>query len=298
MTDVTAWLTEAGLPVRSAQGLDVSSFQGHFDWQGTSGLSFGTFRLTQGLGSPGTNSPDPFAAWNHREIAKAGLHRGAYHFLDPRLPGAQQAAYMVAEHAQLGTTSHDSFWCDNETSAGVSPGAVAACAKAFMHELDKLVPHNPRGVYTFIDFAASGCCEGLGGWPLWLAYPSATSPKPPPPWHNWRFWQWGVRNGTDADAFNGTGPQLDEWVKSFAAAPPKPPARKFATHVTGGELSLRDFAASVGNTPMHILHLTADHYGGFPPEVAAWGNTQVFAPGHNAADPMPAGLHLRYEVRP
>ena len=80
--------------------------------------------------------------------------------------------------------------------------------------------------------------------------------------------------------------------------PPKPPARKFATHVTGGELSMHDFAAQILNTPAHILRLTADHYGGFPPEVAAWLNRQVFAPGHNAADPMPAGLHLRYEVRP
>lgn len=287
MTD-TAWLEEAGLPVRSAQGLDVSNFQGRFDWQATSGLSFGTFRLTQGLGSPGTNSPDPDAAWNHQQIAVKGLHRGAYHFLDPRLPGAQQAAYMVAEHANLGTTAHDSFWCDNETGAGVSAGAVAACAKAFMTELDKLVPHNPRGVYTFIDFAASGCCEGLGGWPLWLAYPSATSPKPPPPWHNWRFWQWGVRNGTDADAFNGTPADLNAWVNSFAAKPAKP---QTVSHITAGNLSLLGLAIQHHTTPAHILRLSSDGPHGFHPTTYAWVN-HVFGGTLDARADMPAGLHL------
>jgi GH25 family lysozyme M1 (1,4-beta-N-acetylmuramidase) len=287
----TSWLEEAGLPVRSAQGLDVSDFQGHFDWSATSGLSFGTFRLTQGLGGAGTASPDPDAAWNHREIAKAQLHRGAYHFLDPRLPGAQQAAYMVAEHAKLGTTSHDSFWCDNETGAGVSAAAIATCAKAFMRELDKLVPRNPRGVYTFIDFAASGCCAGLGEYALWLAHPGALAPTPPPPWHRWKFWQFGTRNGVDADAFNGTAPQLDEWVKSFAPAV-KPPAPKVVTHVTAGDLSLAGLAVQHHTKAMHILHLTSDHFGGFPPEVAAWGNA-VWAGILSPSAAMPAGMHLR-----
>ena len=179
----------------SAQGLDVSDFQGRYDWAAAKkaipGLAFGVYRLTQGLGSSGTVSPDPDAAWNHQQIAAKGLHRGAYHFLEPSLGGEAQASYFVSEHAKLGTVAADMFWLDNET-AGTSPAETAACAVAFMAELDKLVPHNPRGVYTFIDFARRGNCAGLESYPLWLAYPSAEAPSSPPPWHRWTFWQWGT----------------------------------------------------------------------------------------------------------
>ena len=43
----------------NANGIDVSNFAGQFDWAATSGLSFGICRASQGLGAPGTNSPDP-----------------------------------------------------------------------------------------------------------------------------------------------------------------------------------------------------------------------------------------------
>src|SRR5437879_7634731 len=173
MTLMTAaHLDTIGLAVHSAQGLDVSNFQGRFDWAATTGLSFGIHRLTQGLSTPGTNSPDPTAVWNHGEIAKRGLHRGAYHFLDPRESGAAQAASFVAAYHALGLTPQDMLWLDNENASNPGPAATAACARAFMAELDKLAPHNPRGVYTFISYAQEGYCAGLGRYPLWLAHPA------------------------------------------------------------------------------------------------------------------------------
>ena len=237
----------------SAQGMDVADFQGSYNWsaakQAIPNLAFGVYRLTQGLGASGTVSPDPDAAWNHAQIAAQGLHRGAYHFLDPHLPGEQQAAYFTAEHAKLGTTPADMFWLDNETP-GASPAETAACAVAFMGELDKLVPHNPRGVYTFIDFAREGNCDGLSGYPLWLAYPSATAPVSPPPWHRFTFWQWGTRNGTDADAFNGTVSQLDDWIASY-----RPQTGPFR-HVAPGNRSLGQIAAARNTTPQHLAEVT------------------------------------------
>ena len=71
-----------------AKGIDVSNFAGNFDWASTSGLSFGICRASQGLGGSGTNSPDPYLAWNWPRIKAKGLARGAYHFLDPALSGA------------------------------------------------------------------------------------------------------------------------------------------------------------------------------------------------------------------
>lgn len=209
----------------SAQGLDVSNYQGQFSWAAAKktipDLQFGVYRLTQGLGGSGTGSPDPQAAWNHAQILDQGLARGMYHFLDPSLGGQQQARYFTDEADRLGLAGDDMLWLDNETQ-GSSPQAVAACAQEFMTELTRLAPHNPRGVYSYISFIVYGNCAGLGGYPLWLAYPAATAPKPPPEWTKWTFWQWGLRNGTDADAFNGTAAQLHGWLSSYSPGTPSP----------------------------------------------------------------------------
>jgi len=142
------------------------------------------------------------------------------------------------------------FWLDSET-AGTSPADVAACAVAFMTELDRLVPRNPRGVYTFISFAEAGNCAGLSGYPLWLAYPAADAPASPPPWHRWTFWQWGTRDGTDADAFNGTAAQLDDWIASWQ------PAAGPYRHAAPGGRSLAQIAAARDTTPAHLVQVTA-----------------------------------------
>ena len=243
--------------VQSAQGLDVSNFQGKFPWSSTTGLSFGINRVTQSLGGASANSPDPEAGWNHAAIRDAGLHRGAYHFLDPYLDGAAQARYFVNTLDALGLVKDDMLWCDSETT-GPSPGAVARCAAAFMTELHTLRPENPVGVYTYINFAKQGYCNGLGGWPLWLAYPAATAPLPPPPWVKWRFWQWGLRNGVDADAFNGTAADLDAWIASFhpAPVPAGPPYR----HLTRAGDTIGGLAASRNASVEHFLARSAAAY--------------------------------------
>jgi hypothetical protein len=91
----------------NARGIDVSNFGGNFDWAATTGLSFGICRASQGLGAPGTNSPDPFLTWNWPRIKAKGLARGAYHFLDPRLDGAAQASYFVQTVSKVGLETTD-----------------------------------------------------------------------------------------------------------------------------------------------------------------------------------------------
>ncbi len=198
----------------NAIGIDVSNFSGQFDWNATSGLSFGICRASQGLGATGTNSPDPLLSWNWPRIAAKGLARGAYHFLDPHLDGAEQASYFVAQVSAVGLETTDMLWLDNET-AGASPAAVAACARAFMARLVSLRPHNPCGVYSFFDFITSGNCAGLGSYPLWLAIFQSATPPAPAPWTSWAFWQSGESGGHDNDVFNGTPAELTAWISSF-----------------------------------------------------------------------------------
>jgi lysozyme len=204
------------MSMQNARGLDVSNYQGQFDWSSLPGLSFGVFQMTQGLGD-NVNSPDPGAAWNNQQLKEQGLIRGSYHFFDPTLSGEAQAQYFVTERAKIGLTDGDMLWLDHETT-GPPPEHVSAAAVAFMTELGKLCPENPRGVYTLAGFAAAGNCAGLDRWPLWLADPAVTPPQPPAPWVRWTFWQRGLRNGADADAFNGNETDLRAWIAGYTAS--------------------------------------------------------------------------------
>lgn len=281
-------------PVPSAQGLDVSNWQGPYDWAAAKKaypqLAFGIYRLTQGLGAAGTNSPDPTAVRNHAQIAAQGLIRGAYHFLDPRLDGAAQARYFTDQAGKLGLTGQDMLWLDNEQAQGRTPAQVAACARDFMAELDKLAPHNPRGVYTFVSFARDGYNAGLGTYPLWLAYPAQKAPLQPPPWLSTQFlfWQWGTRNGIDADAFMGTPADLKTWIASFA---PPSDARWHGEYVTAGLFSLAQVAAKLGYPPNTLLRMTAVHYKTFGDQLGAWLGA-VLSGARPPTDPLPAGVKL------
>ncbi len=200
-----------------ARGIDVSNYAGQFNWAGTSGLSFGICRASQGLGAAGTNSPDPYLPWNWPRIKAKGLARGAYHFLDPGLDGAAQASYFVNAVSAVGLETTDMLWLDNET-AGASAAAVAACARDFMARLVSLRPNNPRGVYSYWDFITSGNCAGLASYPLWLAIYQTATPGAPAPWTSWTFWQSGASSDHDNDVFNGTAADLSAWISSFQEA--------------------------------------------------------------------------------
>lgn len=197
-----------------ARGVDVSNYAGDFNWAGTSGLSFGICRATEGLGGPGMNSPDPFLGWNWPRIKQRGLARGAYHFLHPGLDGAEQARYFVDVLSGQGLQTTDMLWLDNET-AGASPAQVASCARDFMATLSSLRPHNPHGVYSFWDFIIEGNCAGLQEYPLWLAVFQSATPGAPAPWRKWQLWQSGSGSGFDNDVFNGSAADLSRWIASY-----------------------------------------------------------------------------------
>jgi lysozyme len=258
--------------VASAQLIDVSNFQGNFNWKSAKaavpGLWGGIYRLTQGLPSTHANSPDPFAGWNHQQIRDNGLHPGSYHFLDPALPGKDQAAYYVDEQDKLGWTKSTIAVVDNETH-GRSGSQVAACAAAFMQELLVLRPHTPHLVYTYINFAQTGNDAGLGSYPLWLAWPSSSAPSAPPPWTKWTIWQWGTRfaggQTVDADAFNGTTADADTWLASFDVPS--------SLYVSDGTEDWSQIAAKVGRTSAGLARRTATHFGAYDAGTSAYIET-------------------------
>jgi hypothetical protein len=104
---------------------------------------------------------------------------------------------------------------------------------------------------------------------------------------------WPGAGRCDTSIYHGTLDQL----AALTGPPKRKPAPHVVTHVTAGHLSLHDLAAKHKTTAPHILHLTCDHFGGFPPEVAGWVS-DVFAGVIDAQADVPAGLHLRVPVVP
>jgi GH25 family lysozyme M1 (1,4-beta-N-acetylmuramidase) len=284
--------------VASAQLIDVANYQGAYDWAAAKrnlpGLAGGIFKVTEGL-----TFIDQFAQHNHDGIAAVGLAaRGMYHFLRPGVgTGRAQAQFFAAKLRSLGLSARDMLWCDNEDATG-GPAHVSAFAGEFMNELHSQFPRNPKGVYSNVSFDQGGYDAGLGRWPWWAAHPGS-APAAPPVWARWTFWQWGIRRGVDADAFNGTIDQLTTWLSSFAAPVPKPvpdpqvpPARN--GWVTGnGKATLRQIAHQAGGSVLDIMICTIGARAG----MLGSGERALFSQLANDADtadkPVPDGVLIR-----
>ena len=79
-------------PTEIIEGIDVSHFQGTIDWKAVegAGIRFTFIKATQG-----TRWVDPRFKANWTEVAKTGIRRGAYHFLDPDVDGTAQARHFL-----------------------------------------------------------------------------------------------------------------------------------------------------------------------------------------------------------
>ncbi len=202
--------------VASAQGRDVSNFQGKLDWATLGkGLAFAFCKATEG-----TTFKDADFAANWAGIQSAGLFRGAYHFLHPADSATTQAQYFMDTVKANGLLPGDMLVCDAEVTDGAADASVDAATKSFCTEVMRIAgPHCPVIVYTYTSFAPK--LTSCTGFPLWIAYPSADSPASVAPWKTWTFWQWGTVDGIDADAFNGTDADLTAWIGTYTEVPVK-----------------------------------------------------------------------------
>lgn len=197
----------------NAQGIDVSSFQGAFDWAAEKGsISFAFAKATEGV-----TITDPQFARNWRQIKAMGFVRGAYHFAHPADGATASAkAFLAAVRAQ-GLDRGDMLALDLETTDGLAPAQVAAFGRNWCAEVAAATGRQPI-VYTFISFAQEGNCAGLGGRPLWIADPSSPAghPRVPSPWTTWHFHQYATTL-VDRDEFHGDTAALKKFAKPAPA---------------------------------------------------------------------------------
>ena len=162
---------------------------------------------------------------NWENAKAAGILRGAYHFLDWRLPTINQAQLFVS------LLVHDPGelppMLDLEMSPGpynVNPVMVRTQAAIFLSYVEKTLGKVPGLYCGYFNWIAWG--DQSSAWthyPLWLPwYANESIVKTPPPWPHWTFWQntdradglaYGCESkGVDTSFFNGTKSDLYKWA--------------------------------------------------------------------------------------
>jgi lysozyme len=194
------------------QGLDVSGWQGHYDWQAWKGrIGFGMAKAVEG---DAETDPDFGDNWNGMWELDRLMPRFAYLYFHAALDPVVQAAHLVATVRGHGLLSGDNFVIDieeTESGSGENDGIPAArCAPLAvqcLREVNRLVPGHRVLPYMNPSWALAGGSDGMGSWFPWIADYGVGQPSVPPPWDRWTFWQYDSQP-LDGDRFNGTEQEL------------------------------------------------------------------------------------------
>jgi len=225
-TNAAAVTTVCGASTSGAvQGVDVSVYQGNFDWA-NAGVQFGYARIGDGLGG------DSEFASNWSNMKSAGVLRGAYQFFEPGDDEVAQANLMIQAVGQLGEGDLPCM-IDVEVTGGQSGATIATKVAHWMQLVQQGTGKAPiiyTGPYFWEDNVGS---TSFGSTPLWVADYGPSCPLLPNGWSSWTIWQYSDGNGAlDHDVFNGS---LADLQKLAAAPGPQYPiiVHRGATDING-----------------------------------------------------------------
>jgi len=192
-------------PSGAVQGVDVSYYQGNFDWAGAH-VAFGATRV-----SDGTGFIDPTFDENWAHMKAAGVLRSAYQFFEPGDSEVAQANLVIAKVGRLGAGDLP-VMLDIEVTGGQSPGTIRARAQHWLDLVEAGTGKKPF-VYSYGSFLETNLGSGFGAYPLWIAAYGGSCPSVPAGWSNWAIWQYSDGSGhLDHDVFNGSEAQLQEFA--------------------------------------------------------------------------------------
>ncbi len=218
-----------------AYGLDVSVWQDNnstaqqvdFKKAKAAGASFVYIKASQ-------RRLDEDIMYNWKSAKDAGLLRGAYHYLDPRMPVLDQAKLfcniLANDPGELPPV------CDFEqrTENGIVLPPVDVWRGwlwnflTFVEKELGIVPGIYTGYYYWYEFGTKD--KAWSRYPLWLAWWEKESIiKAPPPWSTWTFWQYTPKGdgiyhgceskGVDLNFFNGTVDELYNYARISTPVP-------------------------------------------------------------------------------
>lgn len=225
-------------------GVDVSYWEPIIDWQAVraQNFKFALIRATSGVGYV-----DPKFTEHWSGARKAGILRGAYHYLIANQDPKQQADLFIASlSADRGELPPIIDLEDKYNEAATNKQIIDAC-KFMLDRVEKAFGVKPmiysRTQYLNLHVSDKGVAPSWAkDYPLWLAqYPYVFDPKIHPNknmptqtagWQDWKFWQYtetviikGITNDSgqptecDLNWFRGT----EEELYAFANVKPKEP---------------------------------------------------------------------------
>ncbi len=194
------------LPPKS-KGIDVSHYQGTIDWKAVKafGIVYAFIKATESA-----NITDSAFSTNWNNAKAAGVARGAYHFYRFGTDPVAQANYFVAQIlGDLGELQPVLDAEDTATPAHADDLRVF-CERVFTITGKRCIIYTGNWWWTVQRLG--GAQPWVKDYPLWIAYWSATVPKPPLPvdWTTWAFWQYtnsgnvsGISGAVDLDVSYG-----------------------------------------------------------------------------------------------
>ena len=204
-------------------GVDVSSFQGPpGDWTDAAGdIVWAAVKVTE-LEPNGTKFVNSDAKADLDWLKTNHKGRIAYLFGHPSTSATESVDFFLTELNHIGLYDTDAVALDLEVTDGLPAHQVALWGADVQSQLQKRLERPPL-LYTFLDFAKEGNCEGLGGYPLWIADPSSPAGHPtvPAPWKTWAIHQYDISGDIDRDVADY--PSQAAMFEALGRQKPKPP---------------------------------------------------------------------------
>ncbi|MGO4670511.1 glycoside hydrolase family 25 protein [Bosea sp. 2RAB26] len=203
----------------AVQGIDISRWQGEIDWAAVKGA--GT-RFVYMKATEGGDHIDPSFLRNWEGARRAGVPRGAYHFVFWCRPAHEQAVWFkqhIPNDPGALPPVLDVEWNGHSKTCPQKIDRSLALEKIqlMLTELEQLTGKKPI-IYTDITFHKDVLEGQFNEYPYWIR---STAAKPETRYENrpWAFWQFtttgrvpGIRGDVDRNAFFGDEEQFIGWI--------------------------------------------------------------------------------------
>jgi len=207
-----------GFPVH---GVDVAKWQRALNWSELQrqNIRFAFIKATEG----GDLLDDMFAV-NWAGAGRAGIERGAYHFLYFCTSAEQQARWYIRNVPKTGGALPpvlDAEWNPKSPTCKrrPPPAEVRAKMKRWMDIVERHYGQRPI-IYTTVDFHRDNLVGHMNDEVFWLRS-TKTHPRVTYPGRRWAFWQYtgtgriqGAMGDIDINVFAGSESAWRDWLKA------------------------------------------------------------------------------------
>ncbi len=207
------------------QGIDVSQWQGDIDWNQVrqAGIDFAYIKATEG-----GDHLDPKFLQNWYGAKRAGIPRGAYHFVYWCRPAHEQALWFmlnVPNDPDALPPVLDVEWNGHSKTCPhkISKAKALEKIRIILRAMEIHTGMRPV-IYTDPGFYPDVLHGELDVYPFWLRS-TAAEPHTVYPGRKWSFWQFtttgtvpGIRGNVDRNAFNGNKAAWGRVLQSIQAA--------------------------------------------------------------------------------